>query len=318
MSENGGTKDKASRDQRQGKPSVGVIGMGHMGGAMARRLLGAGYSLSVYDRTTERAQEIGQRGASVALTPKALAAQSDVTLICVTDDEAQRQLTLGPDGALAGVRRGSVVIDLSTVSPGASRHLHQAAREHGAEALDAAVSGSVPQVESGRLVIFVGGEPATYQQHRPLLETLGMSVFHMGPSGMGTTMKLVVNTLLGLGMQALAEAIALGEKAGLEKSLLLDVLEQTSVLTSGQKAKLTNMEREQYPTQFALSLIHKDFRLILDEAYALSAPMPATAVAQQMYAAAMAKGMEADFSILVQFMEELAGVISASADATTD
>jgi 3-hydroxyisobutyrate dehydrogenase-like beta-hydroxyacid dehydrogenase len=130
----------------------------------------------------------------------------------------------------------------------------------------------------------------------------------MGASGMGTTMKLVVNTLLGLGMQALAEAIALGEKAGVEKGLLLDVLGQTAVLTPGQKSKLDNVRREQYPTNFALSLMHKDFSLVLSQAYDLSVSMPATAAAQQMYTAAMAKGMDADFSIMIQFMEELAAL----------
>ncbi len=241
-------------------------------------------------------------------------------MLCVTDDAAQEQVTRGPDGALAGVREGAVMVDLSTVSPAASRHLAAAAREQGAQMLDAAVSGSVPQVEQGSLVIFVGGEPGTYERSRPLLDALGKSIFYMGPSGSGTTMKLVANTLLGLGMQALAEAIALGEKTGLEKGLLLDVLEQTAVLTPGQKAKLANVAHEQYPTQFALSLIHKDFRLVLDEAYAASVPMPATAVAQQLYAAALAQGMEADFSIMIRFMEELAGVngmpIAAEAPGT--
>ncbi|MGZ3602651.1 MAG: NAD-binding protein [Ktedonobacterales bacterium] len=118
----------------------------------------------------------------------------------------------------------------------------------------------------------------------------------------------MVNTLLGVGMQALAEAIALGGKAGLEKRLLLDVLEQTAVLTPGQKAKLANVKREQYPTQFALSLMHKDFDLILSEAYAVSTPMPATAVAQHMYTAAAAKGMDEDFSVMIKFMEQLAGI----------
>jgi 3-hydroxyisobutyrate dehydrogenase-like beta-hydroxyacid dehydrogenase len=121
-------------------------------------------------------------------------------------------------------------------------------------------------------------------------------------------MKLVAHTLLGLGMLALAEAIALGEKAGLEKGLLLDVLDQTAVLTPGQKAKLANVTHEQYPTQFALSLIHKDLHLVLDEAHAASVPMPTTAAAQQLYTAALAKGIEADFSIMIRFMEELAGV----------
>jgi 3-hydroxyisobutyrate dehydrogenase len=163
-------------------------------------------------------------------------------------------------------------------------------------------------VEQGNLVIFVGGEQEIYQQCQPILETLGQSSFYMGPSGMGTTMKLVVNTLLGLGMQALAEAIALGEKAGLSQDLLLDVLGQTAVLTAGQKSKLANVKRGQYPTQFALSLQHKDLGLILSEADEVSVPMPATAAAQQMYTAALAKGMDADFSIMISFMKQLAGV----------
>jgi 3-hydroxyisobutyrate dehydrogenase len=306
-----------SQSEQERKPRVGFIGLGHMGSAMVRRLIDAGYSLTVYDRTAARAEEVEQQGAavSVAQTPKDLVAQSDVVMVCVTDDAAQQQVMLGQDGhdgALAGMREGALIVDLSTVSPGASRRasrrLHDAAHEQGVAMLDAAVSGSVPQVEQGSLVIFVGGEQDAYQRCHPILEVLGNSIFYMGSSGMGTTMKLVANTLLGLGMQALAEAITLGEKAGLEKRLLLDVLEQTAVLTPGQKAKLANVAHEQYPTQFALSLIHKDFRLVLDEAYAASVPMPATAVAEQMYTAAMAKGVEADFSIMIRFMEELAGV----------
>src|SRR6266704_2135204 len=290
------------------KPDLGFIGMGHMGSHMAQRLLDAGYQGTVYDRTREKAQEVGQRGALVAPTPKELAANCQVVLVCVTDDEAQHDVMFGPEGALAGVHAGSIIIDLSTVSPDASRRLFQAAREQGVPMIDAAVSGSVPQVDQGSLVIFVGGEQETYEQCKPILDVLGQNSFSMGASGMGTTMKLVVNTLLGLGMQALAEAIALGEKAGIEKGLLLDVLGQTTVLTPGQKSKLENVKREEYPTNFALSLMHKDFRLVLSQAYDLSVSMPATAAAQQMYTAAMAKGMDEDFSIMIKFMEQLAGV----------
>ena len=290
------------------KPDLGFIGMGHMGSHMAQRLLDAGYQVTVYDRTREKAQEVGQRGALVAPTPKELAANCQVVLVCVTDDEAQHDVMFGPEGALAGVHAGSIIIDLSTVSPDASRRLFQAAREQGVPMIDAAVSGSVPQVDQGSLVIFVGGEQETYEQCKPILDVLGQNSFSMGASGMGTTMKLVVNTLLGLGMQALAEAIALGEKAGIEKGLLLDVLGQTAVLTPGQKSKLENVRREQYPTNFALSLMHKDFSLVLSQAYNASVSMPATAAAQQMYTAAMAKGMDADFSIMIQFMEELASL----------
>ena len=294
------------------KPGLGFIGMGHMGSHMAQRLLDAGYQVTVYDRTEEKAQEVGQWGAMVARAPKDLAANCQVVMSCVTNDEAQHDVMFGPDGALAGTHTGSVIIDLSTVSPEASRRLYQAASKQGVPMIDAAVSGSVPQVDQGSLVIFVGGEQKTYERCKPILDVLGKNSFYMGASGMGTTMKLVVNTLLGLGMQALAEAIALGEKAGVEKGLLLDVLGQTAVLTPGQKSKLENVRREQYPTNFALSLMHKDFSLVLSQAYDASVSMPATAAAQQMYTAAMAKGMDADFSIMIQFMEELAGLSKRS------
>ncbi|MFZ1023724.1 MAG: NAD(P)-dependent oxidoreductase [Thermoplasmata archaeon] len=290
----------------QAATRIGFIGMGHMGSSMTRRLLAAGYPVLVQDRTAARAKEAAQWGATAAQTPKELAANSQVVMVCVTNDEAQHAVMFGPNGALAGLRPGSTVIDLSTVSPGASRRLHQAAAEQGASMIDAAVSGSVPQVEQGSLVIFVGGEKETYESCKPILDALGHQSFYMGASGMGTTMKLVVNTLLGLGMQALAEAIALGQKAGIEKGLLLDILGQTYVLNPSQKSKLENVRREQYPTNFALSLMHKDFDLVLREAHALSVAMPATAAAQQMSVAATAEGLEGDFSIMIKFMEDVA------------
>ena len=296
------------------KPTIGFIGMGHMGTPMTRRLLDAGYRLTVHDRIEERARKAELSGATVARTPKEIAAKSEVVMISVTNDAVQQEAMFGPDGALAGVHGGSMMIDLSTVSPDTSRRLHQAAMEKGVPMIDAAVSGSVPQAERGSLVIFVGGERETFQQCKPILDVLWTSSFYMGASGMGTTMKLVVNTLLGLGMQALAEAIALGEKAGLEKGLLLDVLGQTAVLSPGQKSKLDNVRQGQYPTNFALSLMHKDFSLVLRQAYDLAVSMPATAAAQQMSAAAVAKGMDADFSIMIKFMEDLAGGPVVAAD----
>jgi 3-hydroxyisobutyrate dehydrogenase-like beta-hydroxyacid dehydrogenase len=282
---------------------LGFIGMGHMGSHMAMRLLGAGYPVTVYDRSKKAI-----KGAQSAETPRDLAARSEVVLVSVTDDAAVEQVMFGPDGALAGLRKGSVIIDLSTVSPGSSRRVYEAAREKGAAMIDAAVSGSVPQVDQGSLVIFVGGDRETYEQCRSILEVLGQHIFYMGASGMGTTMKLVVNTLLGLGMQALAEAIALGRKAGLDKNLLLEVLGQTAVVSPSQKSKLANAKREEYATQFALSLMHKDLGLVLRQAAEISVSMPATAAAEQMYTAAIAKGMEEDFSVVIRFMQELAGV----------
>ncbi|MFZ0891419.1 MAG: NAD(P)-dependent oxidoreductase [Thermoplasmata archaeon] len=290
----------------QARMKIGFIGMGHMGSSMTRRLLAAGYPVSVYDRTITRAKEAAQMGAIAVQSPKDLAANSQVVMACVTNDDAQHAVMFGPNGALAGLVPGSMVIDLSTVSPGASRRLHQATAEKGASMIDAAVSGSVPQVEQGSLVIFVGGEKETYQKCKAILDALGHQSFYMGESGMGTTMKLVVNTLLGLGMQSLAESLALGQKAGIEKGLLLDVLGQTYVLNPSQKSKLDNVRRDQYPTNFALALMHKDFDLVLREAHELSVAMPATAAAQQMSVAARANGLEGDYSIMIKFMEDLA------------
>lgn len=290
------------------KPRIGIIGLGHMGGHMAPRFIDAGYHLTVYDRTRERAQEIARRGAVVAKTPRELAASCDIILSIVADDAALDTVMYGQDGALAGTKPGNTLIDMSTVSPHTSQRLFETAKKQDVSMIDAAVSGSVPQVEQGRLVIFVGGEEAVYQKCKPILAVLSHQVFYMGQSGMGTTMKLVVNTLLGLGLQAVAEAIALGEKAGLEKGLLLDVLGQTVVISPGHKSKLDNVRKEEYPAAFPLSLMHKDFRLILNHASELSVPMPATAAAQQMCAAANQQAKDEDYSVMLRFMEQLAGL----------
>ncbi|HLI09188.1 MAG TPA: NAD(P)-dependent oxidoreductase [Ktedonobacteraceae bacterium] len=290
------------------KPHVGFIGLGHMGSHMATRLLDAGYALTVYDRTRERTQPFRERGATVAQTPRDVAAGSEFTLSCVTNDAALDEIMFGREGALSVARPGATYIDLSTVSPVESRKIYGAAREKRAEMLDAAVSGSVPQVESGDLVIFVGGEQQVYEKCQPILQVLGHKIFHMGGNGMGTTMKLVVNTLLGLSIQALAEAFSLGEKAGLDKKQLIEVLDQTAVLSPSIRSKLENVQNEVYPVNFALSLMYKDFSLILQEAHEREVPMPATAAAHQMFAAASAEGVAGDFSAIVHFMETLSGI----------
>ncbi len=282
--------------------------MGSMGSLMTMRLLQAGYPLSVYDRTKEKTQEVAQNGAGVADTPRELALDSDFILSSITDYHALHELMYGPHGAITGARPGSVFVDLSTIAPGQSRQLAAAIKEQGAEMIDAAVSGSTPQAKGGELVVFVGGEQETYRKAKPILDHLGKSVFYMGQQGMGTTMKMVVNTLLGLGMQAVAEAVALGEKAGLEKNTLLDVLAQTTVIAPTHKAKLDNLKKGEYPATFALALMRKDFSLIMREAAELSVSMPATAAAEQMYAAALASGLDADYSVMLQFMRTMSGM----------
>ena len=294
------------------RPSIGFIGMGHMGSHMVPRLLRAGYRLTVYDRTAERARVMGQLGASVAQTPRELAASCDVIISCVTNDHALEAVMLGPDGALAGAHASSVIIDMSTVAPQMSRHLFQAARAKGVSMIDAAVSGSVPQVEQGSLVIFVGGERDTYERCKPILDVLGKQSTYLGASGKGTTMKLVVNLLLGLSRQALAEALVLGEKAGLEREQLINVLKQTAVVSPRQQADLEHARQREYGADFVLALMSKDFHLALNEAFEVSAPLPMTAVAQQIAAAAMPSYGEKDASAIIPFLEVFAGLSSSS------
>jgi len=291
---------------------VGFIGLGAMGTRMAGRLLEAHHDLVVYNRTPERARPLEQRGAKVAATPRDLAARAEIVFSSVANDAALEQVMLGPDGALAGARAGCTVIEMSTVNPGTSRRLHEAARSQGVSVLDAPVSGSTVQAEQGQLVIFVGGEEDVYQKCQSILSVLGGKTFYLGPSGAGATMKLCVNTLLGLGVQALAEAIALGLKAGLSRERFLQVLGETAVVSPSQKAKLENARKDEYATAFALRLMLKDFGLIMDTAVEWSVPMPATAAAVQVAAAERARQVaahsEEDFSVVIRAMERLAGV----------
>lgn len=291
---------------------VSFIGLGAMGSRMAGRLLAAGYDLTVYNRSLERARPLEERGATVASTPAGAARHAQIVLVSVADDAAAEAVIAGPDGALSAVRPGAVIINTSTVSPQVSRRLAEAALVHGASILDSPVSGSTPQAEEGQLVIFVGGAEAAYRQSLPILSVLGRESFYLGPAGAGSTMKLCVNALLGLGLQALAEAIALGLKAGLERNRFLDVLGSTVVLSASQRSKIENIRKEAYPPTFPLRLMLKDFGLILDSARGFSVAMPTTAAAREVCATEAARqrasGRDEDFSSVVRAMEEIACV----------
>jgi 3-hydroxyisobutyrate dehydrogenase-like beta-hydroxyacid dehydrogenase len=278
---------------------------------MAGRLLAAGYDLTVFNRRRdERMRTLEERGAKAAETPAGVASNAEVILVSVTDDAAVEDVITGTDGALYGARAGTIFINMSTVSPALSRRLSETAVLTGVSVLDAPVSGSTPQAEQGQLVIFVGGEQAAYERCRPILAVLGREPFYIGPAGSGSTMKLCVNALLGLGVQALAEAVALGLKAGLDRDRLLDVLGATVVLSPSQRSKLENVRKDAYPPTFPLRLMFKDFGLILDTAMGLSAAMPITAAAQQVCAAEFARQRadrrDEDFSSVVRAVAQMA------------
>ncbi|MDB5863165.1 MAG: hypothetical protein JWO70_971 [Betaproteobacteria bacterium] len=293
----------------QTKLRVGFIGIGGMGSRMASRLLAAGYPLTIYNRARERTHALEERGAQVAALPETLAAGSDVVFSSVADDAAIGSVMLGQGGALTAARPGTIFIDMSTVLPSTSRGLCAAGLERGVAFLDAPVSGTTSTAEQGQLLIFVGGEKSVYESCRPIFSILGKESFYMGPTGAGAMMKLCANTLLGVGMQALAEAVAFGLKGGLERDRLLEVIGNTAVVSRSQISKLKNVSSGAYPAEFPLRLMSKDFGLIADTATHLAATMPSTAAAQRMCAMESARqsaaGREEDFSSIIRAMERI-------------
>jgi len=288
--------------------NLGFIGLGAMGSRIAERLQRAGHSMTVFDRNAKRVEALAAKGAAAARTPAEVAARSEIVLSCVADDAAVEAVLLGRAGALEQVPRGTLFVDLSTVSPVTSRLVADAARAKGAAFVDAAMSGSTPQAEEGALVVFAGGEPGAVERARPILDTFAKTVFHMGQVGAGSTMKLVVNTLLGAGLQVLAEALALGEKAGMDRKRLAEVLGETAVISPAQRGKLANAVANEFPSTFPVRLMYKDFNLILAHAAALAVPMPTAAVAAQLCAAQDARGPDEDFSATIRLMRQLAGM----------
>jgi 3-hydroxyisobutyrate dehydrogenase-like beta-hydroxyacid dehydrogenase len=205
---------------------------------------------------------------------------------------------------------------MSTVSPDTSRVLHRMGIERKVNVLDVPISGSTPAAEQGILTLFCGGDANAFAACQPIFSAIAKQYFHLGPSGSGATMKLVVNALLGVNMQAIAEAVAFGEKAGLNRELLLEVLAKTAVVATAHQGKLLRAEHDDYSPQFPLKLMHKDFRLILDKASELGVPMPATAIAHQVNAARSAGNGDEDFSSVISEMERLARVHGNSEPAT--
>jgi 3-hydroxyisobutyrate dehydrogenase-like beta-hydroxyacid dehydrogenase len=288
---------------------LGFVGVGGMGSRMALRLLTAGYGVTIYNRHPEPTRFLEKQGAKVAPNPGELAAHADIIFSSLADDVAVEQLLLSPGAALIGARPGTVFIEMSTKSPSLSRRMYDLAHEKGVFVLDAPVSGTTTVAERGELVMFVGGDKVVYDRCLSVLQVLAREAHYMGPAGSGATMKLCANTLLGLGMQALAEAVAFGLKAGLQRERLLEVLGATAVVSPSQKSKLDNVRQDAYPPAFPLRLMLKDYRLILDTAMSLPAAMPATAAAEQVSAAELARqsaaGRDEDFSSVVRAMEEM-------------
>jgi 3-hydroxyisobutyrate dehydrogenase len=282
---------------------LGFIGLGHLGSRIARRLVAAGFPMVVYDLDYRNSAVFAHAGAEVARNPEELAKNVDVVLSCLPDDIAVEAIYLGPGDLLNGARSGTRIIELSTISPEFSRQLHREAQMLDIPVLDLAVSGSTPAAEAGKLTLFGGGDLKVFESSELIFRAIASQWFYMGPSGSGMAMKLVVNTLLGVGMQAIAEAVALGLRLDLPRDLLFDTLAKTAVIAPAHSGKLANAKRNDYAAQFPVRLMRKDFGLVLHAAARSGLSMPATKAAAAINAAEAASGVEEDFSAVVRRME---------------
>jgi 3-hydroxyisobutyrate dehydrogenase-like beta-hydroxyacid dehydrogenase len=233
-----------------------------------------------------------------------------VVLTCLPSDQVVLDIYRGSDGVFANVRPGSLIIDMSTVYPDTSQILSKLGSQHSVEVLDVTISGSTPVAEKGLLTLFGGGNKERFAAAESIFRAIAHQYFYLGPSGSGAKMKLVVNTLLGIGMQAIAEAVALGEKAGLDRKRLLEVLAQTAVVAPAHVGKLQRAIAGDYSPQFPIRLMGKDFGLILGLAAAVGARMPATRASSEINTQQSEEGEEQDFSAVILQMEKYAQVAS--------
>jgi 3-hydroxyisobutyrate dehydrogenase-like beta-hydroxyacid dehydrogenase len=266
---------------------IGLIGLGLMGRPMGMNLLKAGHSLTVWNRTASRAQELITAGATLVKSPREAAAASDLLLTIVSDPPALEEVLWGHegknDGALAGLRPGSIYIDSSTVAPALTRRVAAACSERRVRYLDAPVTGGDWGAREGNLVFMIGGDADTLREAEPVLGVMGKKWFHLGPNGAGQTVKLAMNALLALQVGAMAEALALVTKAGLKGEQLIEVMQSSMARSGVLDIKSPLMVKGDFKPSFPLRLMHKDLGLALDLANQLGVALPATAAAREVY-----------------------------------
>ena len=276
-----------------------------MGRPIAANLLKKGFSLTVWNRTAVRAQDLAAQGAKVAATPQQAAAASDVLIMIVSDPPAVEQVLWGKDGAFAGLRRGSVLVDSSTVSPDLARRSAASCSERGIEYLDAPVTGGTWGAEKGELVMMVGGSAETLKRAEPVFEAIAKRWFHLGPAGAGQTVKLAMNLLLALEVEAFAEALALTQAGGVAGERLVEVMQASMGRAPVLDVKAPLLLERKYPPSFPLRLMHKDVVLALDLAKQLGISLPAGSAAREVYSKILNSAREdVDYAAIGRYWEK--------------
>ena len=289
--------------------TLGFIGLGAMGGRMAKRLLDAGHAVIGYNRTASKARWLVEAGLRLSSTPREVAAAADTIFTMVTDPAALDAVTAGPDGLLAGVRPGAVLIDMSTVSPEASRHLAETVAARGAAMLAAPVSGSPITLEAGQLSFMVGGDPAVLERVRPYLTAIGPTITHVGEIGLATTMKIATNLGLAVQMLAFSEAVALAEKAGISRERAVETLLRSVIASPMVKYRGPFVLQMPAEALFDVSMIQKDLRLALELGRSLGVPLPTTGITQELMTAARGLGVgHFDFAVVFDVLACMSGL----------
>lgn len=272
-----------------------------MGTGMARRLLGSGFSLSVFNRSSDKAKSLAADGAQAGSTPGDAATNADVIISMVADDVASRAMWLGENGALAGAKRGAVIIECSTLSVDWVKELATLATERGCELLDAPVTGSRGPAAAGQLSFFVGGDAAVLERTRPVFEVMAKSITHVGPTGSGALVKLINNFLCGVQVAALADAIALIERSGLNRETVLPIFTEGTPGSPLMKLLSPRMTASDFAPNFSLKLMAKDLGYALNEAKNSSLDLATTAAALGVFSQAIAAGHgEKDMSAIIE------------------
>lgn len=283
------------------KPRIALLGLGTMGAGMARRLLDAGFPVSVYNRTAAKAAALAAEGAHAAATPRVTTASADVVFAMVADDEASRALWLGADGALAGLRRGATALECSTLTVAWVKELDGLARRQGVDFLDCPVTGSKNEAASGGLKFLAGGDAAALARVRPVLDVLGKETIALGPVGSGTLLKLVNNSLNAIQVTALAQALAFLERSEIDCTKALELILNGATASPMVKTVAPRMTARDYTPFFQLGLMAKDLRYVLAEAAARGEQLPLAQQAAASFAAAAAAGQaERDFSAVIE------------------
>jgi 3-hydroxyisobutyrate dehydrogenase-like beta-hydroxyacid dehydrogenase len=295
------------------KPTVGVIGLGLMGKPMANNLLKSGFPVVVWNRTAARAQDLVNEGAKLAESPRETAKLADVLITIVSDPPALEEVLWGASGAMEGLRRGSVYIDSSTISPDLARRAAAGCAERGVDFLDAPVTGGDWGAKKGELVFMIGGKTEVLERVKPVLEVLGKKFFLLGPNGAGQTVKLAMNLILALEVEALAEALALVTSAGVTGERLIEVMQSSMARAGVLDVKAPNMLKNEYPPSFPLRLMHKDMRLALELARQKGLDLPAAAASYATYSAVKdASKDDADYSAVARYWNQSASAKPAA------